>query len=58
MKIKLYCVQEVYNTSNPEDAVGPLHIFLEEREREWFFVDHVESDYCFYQTFEKEITIE
>ncbi len=57
MKIKLYMVQEIYNASNPLDCVGPLHIFLDEREREWFFVDHIDSDYCSHQAFEQEITI-
>lgn len=57
MKTKLYLVQEVYNTDNPEDCVGELHIFTNEKDRDWFFVDHSDNEYCVYQTFEKEISL-
>lgn len=57
MKIKLFFVQEVYNADDPRDCVGPLHIFNNEKDRDWFFVDHIENEYCSYQRFEKEISI-
>lgn len=57
MKVKLFFVQEIYNADDPRDCVGPLHIFNNEKDRDWFFVDHFENEYCSYQRFEKEISI-
>lgn len=56
-KVKLFCVQEVYNAEQPEDCVGELHVFTDQNDRDWFFANHVENEYCSYQVFEKEVSI-
>ena len=57
MKVKLYCVQEVINASDPNSCVGELSVFTTEEDRNWFFVSKMDNEYCSYQTFEKEIEL-